>query len=167
MSSVSRRLKVSLACLVAVGALCMSASAQGHERTQFGHSIIVGPGEEASDVTCFGCGVRIRGHVSGDVTSFGGSIVLEEGGEVAGDTTSFGGDVRLNKDTKIGGELTVFGGHIRRDPAASIGGDISDFGGPIWLFLIFVLPFIVLGAFIALIIWVIRRLTRHSVPASA
>ena len=63
--------------------------------------------------------------------------------------------------------MTVFGGRIHRDPAASIGGDVTNFSGFIWIFLIFVLPLFVIGGFIALIIWVVRRLTRSSVPVSA
>src|SRR5581483_12049243 len=31
------------------------------ERTQFGHDISVGAGEEVAEVTCFGCNVHIRG----------------------------------------------------------------------------------------------------------
>ena len=33
------------------------------DRTQFGRNISIAPGEEASDVTCFGCSIRVRGHV--------------------------------------------------------------------------------------------------------
>jgi hypothetical protein len=61
----------------------------------------------------------------------------------------------------------VFGGRLYRDPTASVGGDISSFTGSIWLILIFGLPIIVLGAFIALVIWLIRKLTHPAVPAAA
>jgi hypothetical protein len=138
-----------------------------HERTQFGHDIVVGANDEVGDATCFGCSVRIRGHVTGDVTTFGGSVIVEDTGEVAGDTTTFGGNVRLSRATKINGDLTVFGGRIRRDPEAMVHGDVTNLGGPIWLFLIFGLPLILLGAFIALVVWLIRRLLRPSVPAAA
>jgi len=137
------------------------------EYTHFGHDISIGPGEEASEATCFGCTVRVRGHVAGDVTTFGGSIVVEDEGEIGGDTTTFGGDARLGKGVKVGGDVTVFGGRIRRDPTSSVHGDVTNFGGGVWILLIFGLPLVVLGAFIALIVWLIRRLLRPAIPAPA
>ncbi len=164
MESLSRLL---LICLLGIAAFCGPAFADGsHDRTQFGHDIIVGPDEQVSEVTCFGCSVRIRGHVDADVTTFGGGIYVEESGEVGADTTSFGGDVRLDKGSTVH-DITVFGGHIRRDPEASVEGDVTAFSGSVWLFLIFGLPFVILGAFIALIVWIVRRLTRPQVPVTA
>ena len=93
-------------------------------------NISIGPDEEVGDATCFGCSIRVRGHVSGDVTAFGGSIVVEDQGQVGGDVTAFGGDIRIDKEAKLGGDVTVFGGRIRRDPAATVGGDVTDDGGP-------------------------------------
>ena len=89
--------------IIFAGALSGAAfAASSTDRTQFGHNISVGPGEEVSEVTCFGCSVRVRGHVSGDVTTFGGSVVVEDQGEIGGDTTTFAGDVRLDKGVKVG-----------------------------------------------------------------
>ena len=138
-----------------------------HDRTQFGHDITVAPGEEVSQVTCFGCSVRVRGAVAGDVTTFGGGVVVEEQGQVGGDLTSFGGSLRLEKEANIGGDVTVFGGRIRRDDSAKIGGDVSTFTGTFWLLLIFGLPFVILGAFIALIVWIIRMATHRGAPVPA
>ncbi|HWY04164.1 MAG TPA: polymer-forming cytoskeletal protein [Candidatus Acidoferrum sp.] len=137
------------------------------DRTQVGHNLSIGPDEEVGEVTCFGCSIRVRGHVSGDATAFGGSIVVEDQGQVGGDATVFGGDVRIDKQVKIGGDVTVFGGQIRRDPAATVGGDVTNMGGHGWIFLIFLTPLIVLGLFLALIVWLIRRLLRPSVSAAA
>lgn len=153
-------------------ALCLAlpsaALAQGaHDHTQFGRDISIGPGEQATELTCFGCSVHVRGHVEGDVTTFFGGVVVEEHGEIGGDTTTFGGDVRLDQGAKAGGDLDVFGGRIRRDPEASVGGDITNFASRVWLVLIFGLPLVVLGALAALIVWIIRRLTRPAVPAAA
>jgi len=146
-----------------------AAEAQGdsHDRTHFGNDINVGPSENVGDVTCFFCTVRVRGHVASDVTVFGGSIILEDEAEVEGDLTDFGSGVRLEKDVKVGGDITTFGGPVRRDPAASVGGDVTTFNGYLWLFLIFGLPLVIFGGVIALIVWVIRRFTRQSVPATA
>jgi hypothetical protein len=154
---------LALVALIAAPAFAQSA----HERTQFGHDIVIGPDEQSGEAVCFGCNVRVRGHVTGDVTTFGGNVVLEDTGEIAGDITSFGGSVRLNGPVKVNGDLTVFGGRIHRDSSALVGGDVTNFGGGIWIFLIFVLPLLFLGAFIGLIVWLVRILIRPRMPATA
>ena len=158
-----------LGCLLFVLALGIPAFADGsHDRTQFGHDVIVGADETVAEVTCFSCSVRVRGHVDGDVTTFGGSVVVEHDGSIGGDTTTFGGDVRLDGGAIVK-DLTVFGGRIRRDSAASVGGDVTTFGGGagLWLFIVFGLPFLILGAFLALIVWLVRHFTRRAVPVPA
>jgi hypothetical protein len=164
----SRRLRQLSTCLL----FCIAISSAGFaardpDRTQVGHNITVGPDEEISEATCFGCSIRVRGHVQGDVTVFGGSIFVEEQGQVNGDATAFGGDIRLDKEVKVSGDVTVFGGRFRRDPAASVGGDVTNFSGTGWMLLIFLLPLVVLGALIAFIVWLVRRMMRPSVPATA
>ena len=149
--------------------LATSAVAQGsHDRTQFGHDITIGADESASEATCFGCSVHVRGRVDGDVTTFGGSVVVEQDASVGGDTTIFGGDVRLDGGATVKA-VTVFGGRVRRDPGAEVEGDVTNFAGGagLWLFLIFGLPFVLLGAVIALIVWLVRRFARPSVPVAA
>lgn len=154
-----------LFCLALIAVIGVPAyaddSRESHDRTQFGREIVVSADETASDVTCFSCSVRIRGHVSGDVTTFGGTVTVEPDAEVGGDTTVFAGDLRLESGAKVR-QVTVFGGRIRRDSSASVNGDVTTLGGgaALWLFLIFGLPFIVLGLLVALIIWIIRRLIR-------
>lgn len=136
------------------------------DRTQFGHDITVGPQEEVVEVTCFGCNVRIRGKVKTDVTTFGGNVVVEDQGEIGSDTTAFGGNVRLEKGAEVNA-VTVFGGRLQRDPEASVEGDVTTFTGSVWLFLIFGLPFVILGAFTALVVWLVRRTTRPAMPLAA
>lgn len=148
--------------------LSLTSFAEGaRDRTQFGSDITIGPGEQVSDATCFGCSIRVRGSVKTDATAFGGSIIVEDGGEVHGDVADFGKGVRLDKEARVGGEVTVFGGPLRREPGATIGGQITIFNGYFWLFLIFGLPFVILGGFIALMIWIVGRVTRPSVPVAA
>ncbi len=155
------------ACFLLLATLSTAAFADdSHERTQVGHNISIGPHEDVSEATCFGCSIRVRGHVSGDVTTFGGSIVVEDQGEIGGDATTFGGDIRLDKQVKVDGDVTVFGGRIRRDPAASVGGDVTNMGGGGWIVLIFAVPFIVFGLFLWFVIWLIRRLISPAVPAA-
>ncbi len=166
--SANVRLALRLFAGILMIAISTAAGGQGvHDRTQFGHNISVGTGEEVSEVTCFGCSVRVRGHVASDVTTFGGSIVVEDQGEVGGDTTTFAGSVRLEKDAKVAGDVTVFGGQVHRDAAATVRGDVTNFGGAGWLVLIFGLPLVMFGAVIAFIIWLVRRLMRPAVPVAA
>ncbi len=148
--------------------LCATAFAEGsHDRTQFGNDINIGPADRISEATCFGCSIRVRGHVDGDVTSFGGSVVLEDEADVGGDATSFAGSVRLDSGVKVGGDVTVFGGHLRRDPAALVGGDVASFSGSFWVLVIFGLPLILMGGFIALVVWMVRLLVnRTSAPTA-
>jgi hypothetical protein len=75
--------------------------------------------------------------------------------------------VRLDNQAKLGGDLAVFGGRISRGPESAVGGDVTNFSGGFWVSLIFGLPLILLGGFVALIIWLVRRLTRPGVPATA
>jgi hypothetical protein len=167
MTHSARPLRSFISLLVLVIVALSSAALADHDRTQVGHTINIGPDEEVGDATCFGCSIRVRGHVSGDVTAFGGSVVVEEEGQIGGDATVFGGDIRIDKAAKIARDVTVFGGRIRRDPAAKVGGDVTTMGGPGWIFLIFLIPLIFIGLFIALIVWIIRRLLRPSVPIAA
>ena len=164
MESLSHRLPI---CLLAVVLFSATAFAQGsHDRTQFGHDITVGPGEEVSEATCFGCSVRVRGHVNGDVTTFGGSVTVEDAGEVSGDTTTFGGNIHLDNGSQVS-SVTLFGGRIQRDPEATVEGDVTSFSGTAWVLLIFGLPLGILGALIALIVWLVRRLINPAMPVAA
>ncbi len=144
-----------------------SSSSSSPDRTQLGTDITVGPNEHIGDVTCFGCSVRVRGHVDGDVTVFFGAITIEDEGEVNGDLTNFGRGVRLDRGTKVAGDITVFGGAVRRDPNASVGGDVTNFKGSPWLLLIFGLPFVILAGIVLFIVWLVRRLMRPTVPVTA
>lgn len=137
------------------------------ERTQVGNNISIGSGEEVSEATCFGCSIRVRGHVTGDVTSFGGNIVIEDQGQVDGDATAFAGGIRLDKEVKVGGDVNVFGGRIRRDAEARIGGEVTAMGGPGWIVPIVLAPLVFLGLLVALVVWIIRLVLRPSVPAAA
>lgn len=149
--------------------LLFSASVFASENpsyTQWGHAITVQPNEEVGDLTCFGCTIHVRGQVAGDVTTFGGSVTIEDQGQVSGDVTVFGGNLRLAKTVKVDGDATVFGGQLRRDPEATVGGDVTSMGGRGWLVLIFLVPLVFLGLLVAGVIWLIQRLTRPSVPAA-
>jgi len=154
-------------CLFLLVALSTPALAQGRDLTQVGHTIVIGSGQEVGDATCFGCSIRVHGHVNGDVTSFGGSVTVEDQAQIDGDVTVFGGGIRIDHDVKVAGDITIFGGQIHRDATASIGGDVTSFSGGGWILLIFVLPLVLFGGFVTLVVWLIRRLLRPAMPAVA
>jgi len=156
-----------LALLLSVASAAYAYAKNAPTYTQVGHNISIGPQEEVADLTCFGCSIRVRGQVAGDVTAFGGNVVVEDQAQVAGDVTVFGGDIRLDQAVKVAGDATVFGGQIRRDPQATISGDVTTLGGRIWLVPVLLSPFLILGLLIAFVIWLVRRLSKPSLPATA
>ena len=135
--------------------------------TQLGRNINVGPNDQVGDLTCFGCSIHIRGDVTGDVTTFGGSVTLEDQAQVAGDVSIFGGDARLDRGVKVSGDVSVFGGQIHRDPQAAIAGDVTSFGGHGWLLPILATPIVLLALLVALVVWIVQRARRPSLPARA
>ena len=149
-------------------ALSVTASAKGNPSyTQVGRNISVGPSDEVSDVTCIACSIHVRGLVAGDVTAVGGSITITDQAQVSGDITAVGGTLRLAKGVKVAGDVTVVGGQLQRDPEASIAGDVTSLSGRGWFLLIFVVPFVVLGLFVAFVIWLVQRVRRSPEPVTA
>ncbi len=144
----------------------MLAAEANADRFQINHDIHVQPNDEVGDVTCINCSVYVLGRVSGDVTTINGNIVAQQGGTIAGDVTAVRGNARLENGSQIAGDLTAIAGTVRRDPQATVGGDVTSMGGGGWVFLVFLLPFAVLGGIIALIIWLIQR-SRQPAPVPA
>ncbi|MGH9504022.1 MAG: hypothetical protein ACRD20_14315 [Terriglobales bacterium] len=136
------------------------------DRVQFNHDIRIEGDENVGDVTCINCSVRVRGHVSGDVTAIAGGITAEPGASIGGDVTTIGGDTLVEDGAQVSGDLTAIGGSLRRDPKATIAGDVTTIGGRGWIVLIFLLPFLFLGGIIALIIWLVQR-SRHPTAVHA
>jgi hypothetical protein len=135
--------------------------------TQWGHDITVGPDDGTGELTCIACTIRIRGQVAGDVTTVGGSIVIEDRGQVAGDVTSVGGNVRLDSEAKVSGDVTVVGGTLHRGPEARIGGEVTNVGGQGWMIPILLFPFLLIGALVAFVVWLVQRLRRPRASAPA
>jgi len=113
--------------------------------------------------------VYVRGNVGGDITTFHGSVVLEDNAAVGGEVTAFLGDVRADSGTKIGGDVTVFSGTIHRQQGAEIGGEVTTMDGTFWFFLIFIVPILFLIGIVALIVWLVQRNRRpgHALPRAA
>jgi hypothetical protein len=137
------------------------------EYTQIGHDINVGPNQEVGEVTCIGCSIRVRGKVSGEVTTVGGNIFIEDQGQVAGEVTAVAGDVRLDREVKVSGDVTVVGGALRRAPEAEVAGDVTSVGGRAWIPVILIAPFVFLGLLVALVVWMIHRFRRPAAPVAA
>jgi cytoskeletal protein CcmA (bactofilin family) len=159
-----RHLALSTCALLCLALSTTAFAANKADRTSWGNNIIIGPNEKASELTCFGCDIRVRGQVAGDITTFFGSIVVEDQAEVAGDVTVFGSDIWLGPAVKVAGDLTVLGGQIRRDPKATVEGDLTAIGGRGWIIPIFLTPFAILGLLIALVVWLIQRTRRPAIP---
>jgi hypothetical protein len=135
--------------------------------TQFGHDIRVEPGQKVADLTCFNCSIYLRGESTSDLTTFHGNIFVGQDAVVAGDVTSFLGDARLSDGAKISGDVLVFGGMLHRQPGAMVSGDVTTFENKFLVFLMFLTPFIVLAAIVALIVWLVQRNRRRTGVAVA
>lgn len=158
---------LALATILCVGVFADDSS----DRTEVGRHISIAPDQRVGEVTCFGCSVRVRGHITSDLTLFGGSVILEDRAQVDGDLTTFGGTVRLDSGAKVGGDVVVLGGRFHRAPGSSILGDVVDLDGLSWLALLVSIPLAIFGTFVTLVALLIRVLIRQvkrpTVPAIA
>jgi hypothetical protein len=158
--------------LAAVGLLWLALSGAAFAKanpdyTQIGRDITIAPSQEVGDVTCIGCSIHVHGQVSGEATTVGGSIYIEDQGQVAGDVTAVAGSVRLEKEGKVAGDMTVVGGAVRRVPGSEVGGDVTSVGGAFWAPLILLAPFLFLALLVALVVWLVQRVGKPHVPAAA
>jgi hypothetical protein len=162
---VARRLAI-LALVLVASALAFADDDDG-ERTRFGHDIHVAATDQTGELTCFFCSIYVRGQVTGDITAFGGKVILEAPAQVGGDVTTIVGDVAVASGTKVGGDVTAVGGLVERAPEAEIGGDVTPIHRAWWLTLLLISPLVVLGVLIAALVWFIQYLRRpRTVPAA-
>ncbi|MGH9748188.1 MAG: hypothetical protein ACRD59_18985 [Candidatus Acidiferrales bacterium] len=80
------------------------------DKTQFFHDIIIEPNDTANVVQCFGCNVYVRGHVTGDIVTGGGSIYIS--GPVDGVAFAFGGHVEVRSGGELRGDAVAIGGYV-------------------------------------------------------
>lgn len=73
------------------------------EHTAFGRAVEVPAGEDWNEAVAFGGDVHVRGHVTGDVVSFGGDVIVYDGGKVEKSAVSFGGAVRVREGGRLVG----------------------------------------------------------------
>jgi hypothetical protein len=83
-------------------------------------------GHVTGDVSAYGGNVKIAptGLVDGDIASYGGRV--EIGGTVLGDVSSYGGGITLDSNAMVGGDVSSYGGGINRFPGAQVRGDIEQ-----------------------------------------
>jgi hypothetical protein len=154
-------------CGLLISILPSAALAEANaDRFQINHDIHIQADDQVGDVICINCSVYVLGQVSGDVITINGNIVVEQSATISGDVTTVRGNARLENGTQVAGDLTAIAGTVRRDPQASVGGDVTSMGGGGWVFLVFLLPFAILGGIVALIIWLIQR-SRPPAPVPA
>lgn len=127
--------------------------ADNGDRIHFGQSITVGEDENAGDLVCIGCSIRMQG-TCGDVVAIGGSIALD--GKAKGDAVTIGGGIRMGENSSVDGDVVTMGGRLWRATNATVRGDVSQLGAPI-LALAMLTPLIPVVLIVALIVWLIRR----------
>lgn len=144
----------------------LASAEQSADRVQIGRDIVVPSGEKAGDVVCVACSIRVRGQATGDVVAVAGSVTVESGAQVGGGVTVVLGNVSLRSGTQIAGDLVVVGGALRRDSQTMIAGSITALEGSLWMLMILIAPLLLLGGFVALIVWLVQR-KRRLTPAPA
>jgi hypothetical protein len=142
---------------VALSPLAAMARTQSSDQVHFGRDIYLESGDESGDLVCIVCSIHVRGQAGGDAVTVLGSITVENG-QIAGDAVAVAGRLRLNGNSQVGGDAVSIIGGLERDSDAKVGGDMVSLGGVVWFFLIVVLPFVLLAAFVTLIVWLIQRL---------
>jgi hypothetical protein len=151
--------------IVIFAAAVLPASAKGrngtgNDRVQFGSSINIAEDENAGDLVCIGCSVRVAG-TCGDIVAIGGRIDLE--GHAKGDLVAIGGGVRLSENAEVSGDLVTIGGGLARAQGSQVGGQIVTQGGGYVFPLLILIPLIPVILVVALIWWLITRSNRRPV----
>ncbi len=95
----------------------------------FGSDVTVALDQQEDSIRACGGNVVVLGHVTGDVSAFGGNVKIAPTGNVDGDIASYGGKVEIGGT--VGGNVSSYGGGIALDSNANVGGDVSSYGGGI------------------------------------
>jgi hypothetical protein len=95
-----------------------------HDRLRVLRNVTIEPGETVNDVQCFVCSIRVLGHVSGDIITVGGGIVID--GAVDGDAIAVGGGIETRAQAKLSGDAIAVGGYVQKN-GGGIGGEALGF----------------------------------------
>ena len=150
-----------LAALLFVIVTPRALHARDGDQVHFGKSITVGEDENAGDLVCVGCSIRVEG-TCGDVVAIGGRVMVD--GTVKGDVVAIGGSVFLGDNASVSGDVVTVGGHLSRHPNAVVKGDVSEEPGALLVLGIFLVPLLPLVLIVALIVWLVSR-NRRPMPA--
>jgi hypothetical protein len=151
------------AALLFVVATPRTLHARNGDQVHVGQSITVGEDENAGDLVCVGCSIRMEG-TCGDVVAVGGSVIVD--GTVKGDVVAVGGGVLLGDNASVSGDVVTVGGHLSRHPNAEVKGEVNEKSGVLLLLGVFLVPLIPLILIVALIVWLVSR-SRRPMPARA
>lgn len=148
------------AVLIILFTLSLSAFAKGkhgdNDRVSFGSDITVSEGENAGDLVCMFCSVKVHGEVGGDIAVIFGSITVDSGHKISGDVAVIGGDLNLGEEAVTGGDVAVVAGNANLAPSATIHGSRTVMPGAFWLLIPFA-PLLVLIGVIWLAVYFFRR----------
>jgi hypothetical protein len=98
----------------------------GSDRTVTGGHMTISKGESVGDVVVLGGSVDILGDVAGDLSVFGGSAHVHDGGEVHGDAVMLGGALDVDDGATIDGDVSRIGGSFHSGSNAHVGGESRD-----------------------------------------
>ena len=96
-------------------------------KTVFGNDVYVKEYETVKDdMVLMGGSLTVRGVADGDAVTFGGSIVVDTGGQIKGDVLAFGGDIKVRDGGVIRKDAASIGGKVIIDPGGIIMGDYTS-----------------------------------------
>jgi len=133
------------------------------DRVQFFQNINVTADEQAGDLVCILCSIRVSGTTAGDTVAILGSVLVD--GTAGGDVVAVGGGIKLGEDATIAGDAVGIGGGVVRHPNAVVKGELVSQSGPVVLLGLFVALVVVPLLPIILIVWLIVWLVRRDRPA--
>jgi hypothetical protein len=137
--------------------------ASNGNQVHVGQSITIPEGEDAGDVVCVGCSIRVDG-ACGDAVAVGGSITVN--GQVRGDAVAVGGAIRMGEDGSIRGDVVTVGGRLWRHPNSVVGGTVSTQSGAVVFAILLISTVLPVILIVALIVWLVNR-SRRPAPVRA
>jgi hypothetical protein len=118
-----RRILLAFLALFLVAAAVPRAHADD-DHVSFFSSINVAEGEDAHDLVCIFCSIRIDGAAHGDVVSILGGI--RSNGPIDGDAVSILGNINLGGDAHVGGDCVAILGSVRHSGGHQVGRDLVE-----------------------------------------
>ncbi len=148
-----------LTCFLLLLLIVPPLHASSGDQVHFGQRITVDENQDAGDLVCIGCSIRVEGSC-GDVVAIGGSIVVD--GQVRGDAVAVGGGIRMGESGSVRGDVVTVGGRLWRLPTSTVGGTVSTQSGAVIFAGLLIGTFLPVILIVALIVWLINRSRRHA-----